>query len=875
MAPDKKDRNNIQNLVGIILLICGIILSFVVFYHSNVTRITHQNENYIADIASQRASLVDDLFGENLSYIESTAIVLETAFQNEHVDADKLNVKSDDQIDPDEVDKVARILWDCEPRFTFDYLRFIDLEGRDYTTGETVIAANVAEREYFREGIQGKTGMTYILDSKVTSERQIGFYSPVTHDGKIIGITIGFYGEAFINNLLEVSVFEHDCDVLLCSQDGTVIYSTGSKTEATNFLDELSKFSFSQVSDEQNVRQAFAQRENTLYGYVDNGNKTVGSVSYIGSDSDFFLVLNFPAEAYQTMIRNAGINGVVLLICLIALFLAAGIFYTVRFLLQKKKLLEETKNSNDIHFAMSRLFENFVIVDVRGRTYHYIEGMPDVGHIPNDGAYDLFADDLLKRFPNEEERAEAAHLIAFQHLTSQMNEGLDILSCNLHAPIGEEEWFTYNFIVVSRDETGNVTEFIIARQDITRLHEKEEETRRLLERARDEAEKGNNAKSEFLASMSHDIRTPMNAIIGYTNIAIDHVDDKGMVQDSLQKIAASSHYLLSLINDVLDMSKIESGKIQMNENKCDLNRILERIADLTRSQAGKKSLDISFCSEGVKHPYVIADELRLEQVLVNITGNAVKYTPEGGAIFVTAEEAEDLADGRSVYRFCIRDTGIGISEEFLPHIFESFSRETNSTINKIQGTGLGMAITSRLVELMGGDISVASKQDEGTEFVVTVALAHWEKAAEGAASDAAEDAFDRKALVGKRILLVEDNDINAEIATLVLSEYGIAAERACNGQEGVDAIVEKGLGYYDAVLMDIQMPVMNGYEATRQIRKLDGEYAGKLPIIAMSANAYEEDVRESLASGMNGHVAKPFEPQKLAEALYRWMGLRP
>jgi len=383
--------------------------------------------------------------------------------------------------------------------------------------------------------------------------------------------------------------------------------------------------------------------------------------------------------------------------------------------------------------------------------------MPDIGQITNDGAYDLFANALLDRFLNEEERAEAAEILSFDHLTEQMNQGRDIVSCNLHAPIREEEWFTYNFIVVARDEDGKVTEFIVARQDITKLQQKEEETRKLLEQARDEAEKGNKAKSDFLASMSHDIRTPMNAIIGYTNIAIDRIDDKEVVGESLKKIAASSHYLLSLINDVLDMAKIESGKIQLNENQCDLNHIFERIADLTRAQAGEKSLDISFHTDKIRHPCVLADELRLEQVLVNITGNAIKYTPNGGRISLTAEETQEWPDGKSQYRFSVRDTGIGMSEDFLPHIFESFSREKLSTINKIQGTGLGMAITSRLVKLMGGDISVDSKLNEGSEVVVTVTLPHWDKKEEGHSPAAAEEAFDHNALAGKKILLVEES----------------------------------------------------------------------------------------------------------------------
>ena len=863
------NRNSIQNVLCAIVLVAGIIISFVVFYHSNATRITHQNERYIADIANQKAILVDDLFSENLAYIESAAIVLETAFQSKGIDTDKLNVSDQSRMDKKEVDMVGKILKEYEGRFVFNHLRFIDLYGRDYTTGTKVIAANVMEREYFKEGIRGSSGMTYILDSKVTGERQIGFYSPVYQNDEVAGIVVGFYGESFIESLLTVSMFDYECDALLCSSDGTIIYSTGHYPESGNFIKELPGFSFTHTDDREHVREAFSQRGSTFYSYLDQGKETVGTVSYIGKDSDFFLLINFPVNAYQSMVRNAGMNGVVLLICLTILFLAVGFFIIFRTILQKKKLLEETKNSNDIHFAMSRLFENFVIINAASRTYHYIEGMPDVGHIPNDGAYDLFMEDLLARFPNEKEREEAAGQISFAALTDQMNQGKNIISYNLHAPIREEEWFTYNFIVVSRDEEDKVKEFIIARQDITRLQEKEEEIKSILEQARDEAEKGNRAKSNFLSSMSHDIRTPMNAIIGYTNIAMAHMDDKALVSDSLGKIASSSQYLLSLINDVLDMSKIESGKIQIHEDVCNLKQVFEKIADMTRSQANKKKLDVSYQVDGIRHPVVTVDEVRLEQILVNITSNAVKYTPEGGRIEIRAEEAEELARGRSRYRFSVKDSGVGMSPEFLPLIFESFSRATNSTINKIQGTGLGMAITSRLVKLMGGEINVTSQVGEGSEFIVSMDLSWQTEEEEERSSDQDQILNEEINLSGKRILLVEDNDINAEIASMILSEYGIDIERACNGQEGVNRVAERGDGYYDAVLMDIQMPVLNGYDATRQIRELEGEYAKNLPIIAMSANAYEEDVQEALASGMNGHIAKPFDPAVLIEELHR------
>ena len=351
---EQNTRNTFQNLAAIFVIILGISISFIYFYHSNVTRITHQNENYIADIAAQRTSLISDHFRENIAYIESSAIVLETAFLNEHVDTAKLNVAQESEIDAAEIEKVGNILRTYEDRFAFDHLRYIDMYGRDYTTGKKIIAALVAEREYYKEGVRGKTGMTYILDSKVTSERQIGFFSPIYQNGEMAGIAVGFYAEAFIDNLLKVSIYDSDCDVLLCSRDGTIIYNTGEDIGADNFLEDLTAFSFSSDADVQNVKEAFENRSNTLYNYLDHGESTVGYVSYVGEDSDFFLILNFPADAYHAMIRNAGMNGAVLLVCLICLFAAATIFYIARFLIQKKRQRRHTHLSLHRGYARCR-----------------------------------------------------------------------------------------------------------------------------------------------------------------------------------------------------------------------------------------------------------------------------------------------------------------------------------------------------------------------------------------------------------------------------------------------------------------------------------------------------------------------------------------
>ncbi len=359
---------------------------------------------------------------------------------------------------------------------------------------------------------------------------------------------------------------------------------------------------------------------------------------------------------------------------------------------------------------------------------------------------------------------------------------------------------------------------IIGANNINAQMKREREFQKRMEEAK------TNAKNDFLANMSHDIRTPMNAIIGYTNIANSHLHDPERVRESLEKIGSSSHFLLSLINDILDISKIESGEMRLNCGPCDLGAVFRRIEDITVLQARNKSLHITYDHGRVRHYKVNADELRLEQVIINIVSNAIKYTPEKKEVELTAEEEPLPAEGRNLYRFIIRDTGVGISEEYLPHLFESFTREQSTTINRVQGTGLGLAITAKIVELMGGTITVESKVGEGSKFTVEVELEsleteHPEDEEEAGTTD----------LAGGRVLLVEDNEINAEIATLILEQYGLVVDHAPNGQTGLFMVRDGAEGLYDAVLMDIQMPVMNGYEATRAIRALEGDYCRKLP----------------------------------------------
>ncbi len=523
----------------------------------------------------------------------------------------------------------------------------------------------------------------------------------------------------------------------------------------------------------------------------------------------------------------------------------------------------------------------------------------------------------------------------------------------------------------------------------------EMEKKQLLEEALLQAKQASKAKSNFLSNMSHDIRTPMNAIVGFTSMALNKIDKKEQVEEYLKKIITSSNHLLSLINDVLDMSRIESKKMHLEEKPCKLFEVIHSIRNILQTDVKAKQLEFSIDTVNVVHEEVVCDRLRLNQVLINLLSNAVKYTPSGGKITFTITEIPGASKGRAYYKFLVKDTGIGMSKDFVDHIFEPFERERNSTISGIQGTGLGMAITKNIVDMMGGKIEVKSQKNVGTECTVEFSFktntydnvditipklkncralvvdddfstcdsvsymlqqiglrGEWTMSGKEAvlrtkqalmrddnyevyivdcflpdmngievvrqirsevgdeapiiiltaydwtefeeeAREAGVNAFCSKPLfiselstclssvINKnvekkpeekkqrsgRILLAEDNDLNQEIAVSILEEAGFSVEVASNGQETVDMLSKSEAGYYQVILMDVQMPIMNGYEATKTIRKLEDKKLASIPILAMTANAFEEDKLEALKSGMNGHISKPIDVDALLKTL--------
>lgn len=496
--------------------------------------------------------------------------------------------------------------------------------------------------------------------------------------------------------------------------------------------------------------------------------------------------------------------------------------------------------------------------------------------------------DLLKEIFNEEIVLNDSIEQYIQRFVAQEDREMlrgALSSGNLEKELTERQVFTVSFRAVENNEVKyfqvkavRVGVWGVHREIVLGFHSVDEEIRseiekkKLLEEALMQANQASKAKSVFLSNMSHDIRTPMNAIVGFTSLAITHIDHKEQVEEYLGKIMTSGNHLLNLINDVLDMSRIESGKICLDEKPCSLSEIVYGLRSILQADINAKQMEFRIVMENIRNDSVCCDRLRLNQVLLNLLSNSVKYTGAGGTIVMRVTEKSGAPEGFADYEFSIKDNGIGMSEEFARRIFEPFEREENSTISGIQGTGLGMAITKNIVDMMHGTISLETRQGVGTEFNVSFRFRISSELLQQPEKNKKNFRETGAGAQTGRILLAEDVELNQEIAVTILGDAGFETEVAKNGQVAVEMLQKSEPGYYQVILMDIQMPVMNGYEATKRIRRLENKKLASIPIIAMSANAFEEDRQEALKSGMNGHIAKPIDVQKLFETLDEILG---
>ncbi|MBR2288979.1 MAG: sensor histidine kinase, partial [Clostridia bacterium] len=688
-------RKHISQILMSVLLVVGIGISFWSFIRDNTDRIHQQNAEYIEELTTQRAISVDNLIHENLNFIQSTAYLYGKSLTSPWAD--------------------VAVIRDYEENSVFDMLRFVDASGDDYTSRG--VMANLADREYFKSGMRGESGITYVLSSRVTNEKQIGFYAPVSYDDEIIGIMVGFYGEAYIRDLLEYELFGETGEGWLCLEDGTVLGTTA-EGEWSSFLDYLARYGTEQELNtflegmEERGKKAFS------FTYSQGDEETAAYVVTL-ENAPWFLVRSFPSAASQRILDNANREGVALITEMLFLFIIYVLLLVVGHMVDARRMRQENQNANDVSTGVSRLFDKFITIDLTKGTYLYVRGQSPDPQISEEGDYGALCASLLRFVTDPAQKEELQGLIDARHLREVLADS-NRISTRVHIPSENDRWYTYNFIVIDR-ENGLPTRILMACQNVTELHQREEEEQRRLQSALDATEKASRAKTEFLFNMSHDLRTPMNAIIGYTELAKREQVSREEMMGYIEKIDASSTHLLALINDILEMSRIESGKMTLENVPTDLHAVMADAKAMFDTQMTEKGITFTVDSSGVTDSRVMCDRNRLNRILLNLLSNALKFTPKGGE--VTASLTQTASGERSEYLLRVSDSGIGMGPEFVEKLFTPFERERTSTVSGIQGTGLGLSITKNIVDLMGGNIRVETAPGERTTFLVTLPFA--------------------------------------------------------------------------------------------------------------------------------------------------------
>ncbi len=977
-------------LLFVSIIVC--ITVFLWFQSANYQRIVEQNLNYIEDYALQETNQLE----QNLKSAES--LISNAARQ--------YSTLSSIQPDMSPTELISAIY----DNSLFDRLAYISPEGQYISLEET---ADVSNQAYFQYAMHGVTGRQALRESRITKEPGVIFYSPVTVDYVPSGAMAGFYEQNMLRKLFTKADLNYNPYTYLLDGEGNVITGSESSKTASNILDIMSELDFSQSDTYSNIINFIKDdsQECISFSYGKAPKTEVGTIVKF-HESDWMLMSTLDNLVTGSMVSAANRIGTILETILITVFL----FYIFTILLSFRRqenylrsavesatadlnnTLKEERKQQAIIGSLASIYSYSYYINLSTMQYkmlrradRYASMLPDTGSILQ--AVKIYEEQLV--WPSF--KSEMSEFLNPDTLADRL-KGVDSLSMEYQR--SDSKWCRGTFVASEWDNSDNVTSVVYAIQIIEGEKQKEQATQSALHDAYEAAQLANRAKTAFLSNMSHDMRTPMNAIIGLTGIAGAHLDDPDRVSDCLGKITASSKHLLSLINEVLDMSKIESGKVYLTEEDFNLSDLVENMLALNQPLIHEKGHTLSVNVQNLTHENVTGDSVRLQQVFTNLLSNAVKYTPDGGTIKICIRETNSNND-TAWFEAVFEDNGIGMTDEFQQRMFEPFSRADDKRVDKIQGTGLGMPIARNIIRMMDGDIMVESKLKKGSKFTVTFSLklqndtlistqqfadlsvlvvdddiiacesaddilsslgmnCEWTLSGEDAlkkvslrhkadndyyaiildwkmpgmsgletareirkivgdtmpiiiisaydwseieqeAKDAGAGAFISKPMFksrvvrlfnelmgnndtssepknivdimqshnfnGKRVLLAEDNEINAEIAVEILDMADLNVETVPNGKEAVDAFAQSEPGYFNLIFMDIQMPVMDGYEAAAAIRRLNHPNAKSIPIVAMTANAFASDVQAALDAGMNGHISKPLDPEHLTKIL--------
>lgn len=650
----------------------------------------------------------------------------------------------------------------------------------------------------------------------------------------------------------------------LMNTDGTYIIKP-SYMQNTSFYKYIIYYNPTLYSPSELINKIKDTQEGFFYAKNSKEQECFWTFNHITNNDDWVFFTSIPTECFSSQKINL-IIPVIIFISMTFIIIFDSIIYT-KIRKDEEKSNKDLLERNSVIATLAYDFKALFLIEPDNDEYFLYysrkNSFKDIRLVPNNGKYSEKIQVYINNYVVEEDRAEFLKATTIAALQKNVpKEGLYNMN---YRRIFEGKIDHYQFSVAKIGDKYSAKKFVMGFRNISDTVNKEMEQERLLREALVTAENANRSKTIFLNNMSHDIRTPMNAIIGFTSLAQKNISDKEMTQEYLKKITTSSNHLLSLINDILDMSRIESGKVSIEEKEIYLPDIFYDLQTILLSEMNSKEIHFEIDFSKIKNEFVWGDKLRLNQIFLNLLSNAIKYTMPGGKVKLTITQKEECEVGYGHYEFSVKDNGIGMSKEFLSHIYEPFVREKSSTVSGIQGTGLGLCITKNMVDMMGGNISVTSEQGKGTEFVVSIIF----KLVESTIPDSTGETkkYVNINFKGKTILLVEDNELNQEIAKEILKEFGFKIIVVDDGDIAVEFMRNVSKNEIDLIMMDIQMPRMDGYTATREIRTLANQEASNVPIVAMTANAFEEDRKKAFESGMNGHIAKPFDIGQMLNVL--------
>lgn len=818
-----------------IFLFVAILVILMLAQKENYARQRQQIDGYIDELSERTAQHVGDILADKKSAIESIAFLYGTSLKEPEVDYSYLE--------------------ELEQTSGFDRIRFVNLRGESYTSEGKL--ADVTDREYYQKGIQGEDGITIVMNSRFSNERMLDTYAPVYYDGEICGVMVGFLDEENVAQILETQLYNYPVETMIVNSDGTVLGESVEQEEMAveNIVTDMSGL---KAKERDTVSEALQSGKKVycILSDYERGEKQGYLVPI--ENTDWMLLQLFPPEVTKKLVKevNKDENFAMGLVAMVMIWFGIQSVYSIK---KRTDMIHEREASNRVASLLQNVADDFIyLIDVNLKTEQEEQFRLSHGERITDWAQGNFdythcIESYARQVVSKKDRDRFMEATRLDKLKGVLAEQKDFY-LEYVAMIGGEECRLQGKFTIC-EEGFKEAHMLVGIRDIT-------ERTLELEKARDAAESANRAKSAFLFNMSHDIRTPMNAIMGFSAMAEHYIDNPQKVLDCIGKIRISGEYLLQLINNVLDMARIENGKLELNIQPHDIPQMVRQTECIFQADVEKKNQSMKVSCE-VKDEVAYFDSLRVSQIMLNLIGNAIKYTPEGGKIEYEVKQL-GAENGIGTYQCRVRDNGIGMSEEFCQKVFEAFEREKGESQTRIEGSGLGLSIAKRLMDEMGGTITCKSRKGEGTEFVCTF----YSKT--GSRTDLKEEqtaALDIADLTGKRVLLVEDNELNREIARDVLTRDGFLVEEAENGAVAVEKVSASEPGYYAVILMDIQMPVMNGYEAAKAIRGLEQKELADIPIIAVTANAFEEDKRAAREAGMNGHIAKPLKVKELREQL--------